>query len=338
MENIEIEQMRRFWPEWEIISEIGRGAYGTIYKAVSRESGTEKYSAIKVIAIPRDQSELNLLRSEGFDNDSARTYLYKVVVDFVNEINMMESLKGNRNIVSIEDYNVIEKGSELGWLIYIRMELLKPFVDYILYNSMDGEQVRKLGIDICSALEVCETKNIIHRDIKPDNVFLNEAGDFKLGDFGIARRIENVTHGLSKKGTFNYMAPEVAREDMYDARVDIYSLGIMLYRFLNNNHLPFIQTEDQNLDYNYKREAVERRMQGEMLPPPCNASSEMSRIVLKACDYNPANRFSSAREMKEALLAVRHANTGAFEYSTEVIADSKTPTNVRTLSSSCRKL
>ena len=82
-------------------------------------------------------------------------------------------------------------------------------------------------------------RNIIHRDIKPENIFVNDFGDFKLGDFGIARKMENVTGGLSQKGTFNYMAPEVAGNGRYDSRADIYSLGIVLYRLLNQEPAAF---------------------------------------------------------------------------------------------------
>ena len=305
MEYSDRDQVRLIWPEWEIINEIGRGAYGTVYKAVRRDLGIESYSAIKVIAIPRNQSELHLLLSEGLDEQSSRKYLYNLVMDFVNEIRLMESLKGVQNIVSIEDYRVIEKKDELGWLIFIRMELLTPFVDYLLQNRMNMHQVLQLGIDMCSALEMCERKEIIHRDIKPDNVFVSDLGSFKLGDFGIARRMEGLTHGLSQKGTFNYMAPEVAMGKSYDSRVDIYSLGVMLYKLLNNNHLPFIDSEEQLLDVNYKRLAVEKRMRGDEFPPPAAATPELSRIILKASAFSPEDRYSSAAEMKSDLLAVQ---------------------------------
>ena len=311
MDYTDIIQMQNFWPEWEIIEEIGRGAYGTVYKAVRHDPGKDTYSAIKVINIPNDKSELNILASEGLDEEGIRAYLYKIVTEFVNEIGLMESLKGNQNIVAIQDYNVIEKTDELGWLIYIRMELLLPFVEYILYNRMEEYQVVQLGIDMCSALDMCEKNNIIHRDIKPDNVFMSDLGCYKLGDFGIARRMEGLTHGLSKKGTFNYMAPEVIMGKTYDSRVDIYSLGIMLYKLLNNNHLPFIETEEQLIDAAYKREAVERRMHGEKLAPPCTASPEMARIILKACAFKPEDRYNTAAEMKNDLLAVQRSLGGA---------------------------
>ncbi len=190
------------------------------------------------------------------------------------------------------------------------MELLTPFNQYICDRKLSEAEVIKLGCDICTALEICQKRNIIHRDIKPENIFVNDFGDFKLGDFGIARKMENVTGGLSQKGTFNYMAPEVAGNGSYDGRADIYSLGIVLYRLLNQNRLPFLDTQKQLLSPNERRAAVERRLRGEPLPAPCEASPTMAALVLSACAYDPNKRFSNPTAMKRALLNVGNSRGG----------------------------
>lgn len=300
-----IEALKQIWPEWQIEGRpLGKGSFGVVYKAVRRDHGVESYAAIKVISIPTDPSEVDSLRSEGLDMNATRTYLQGIVNDFVSEIQLMESLKGVQNIVSVEDYKVVEKTSEIGWDIYIRMELLTSFSAYICDKKLTEKEVIKLGCDICTALEICAKRNIIHRDIKPENIFINDFGDFKLGDFGIARKLENMTGGLSQKGTFNYMAPEVANSSEYDARVDTYSLGIVLYRLLNGNRLPFLDTEKQLLNPNERRNAVDRRLRGEELPAPCDASPAMADLILRACAYDPNMRFASATEMKQALMSV----------------------------------
>ena len=298
------DMLKQIWPEWEIESQLGKGSFGVVYKAVRRDHGVESYAAIKVISIPSDSSEIDSLRSEGLDMNATRTYLNGVVTDFVSEIQLMESLKGVQNIVSVEDYKVIEKTGEIGWDIYIRMELLTPFTNYIRNNTLSENDVIKIGCDICNALIICEKQNIIHRDIKPENIFVNNFGDFKLGDFGIARKMENVTGGMSQKGTYNYMAPEVARSSEYDARVDTYSLGVVLYRLMNANKLPFIENENQLMNPNERKLAVDKRMRGDALPAPCNASPAMANVILRACAYDPDQRFKSAEEMKKALTAV----------------------------------
>ena len=297
-----ITDLREVWPEWEIEEKpLGRGSYGVVYKAVRRDHDVESYAAIKVISIPQDESEIDSLVAEGMSRDLTRTYLEGVVNDFVSEIQLMESFKGTQNIVSVEDYKVIEREDEVGWDIFIRMELLTPFSSYISDKTFSEEEVIKLGIDICSALELCAERNVIHRDIKPQNIFVNQFGHFKLGDFGIARKLESVTGGLSQKGSPNYMAPEVARGTQYDATVDLYSLGIVLYQLLNKNRLPFLDTERQLVNPNERAEALNRRLGGEPLPAPCDASPEMASIILCACNPDPKKRFASAKVMKTAL-------------------------------------
>ncbi|ANU55305.1 protein kinase [Acutalibacter muris] len=293
--------VKNVWPEWSIEEKLGKGSYGTVYRAVRQEHGVTSEAAIKVISIPQDSSEVDSLRSEGLDMDATRTYLQSVVDDFVNEIQLMESFKGIQNIVSVEDYKVVEKEDEVGWDIFIRMELLTPFNTYICDKQMTEQEVIKLGTDICSALEICEQRNVIHRDIKPGNVFINNFGYFKLGDFGIARTLENTMGQLSQKGTFDYMAPEIGRGEKYDARVDIYSLGIMLYRLLNGNRLPFLDNDKQLLSPTERKAALDRRLQGEPLPKPKDASTGMANLLLRACAFDPAQRFSSASEMRTAL-------------------------------------
>ncbi|MBQ8969701.1 MAG: serine/threonine protein kinase [Lachnospiraceae bacterium] len=294
--------LSEIWPEWSVERKIGKGAYGVVYEAKRTDHAVESKAAIKVITIPENESELASLRAEGLSEDDTKKYLEGIVNDFVKEIQLMESFKGVQNIVSVEDYKVVEKTgkSEIGWTIYIRMELLTPFNDYLADKTLTEKEVIQLGIDICSALELCARQKVIHRDIKPENIFVNQFGSYKLGDFGIARKLENVTGGMSQKGTYNYMAPEVEKGGQYDLTVDLYSLGLVLYRLLNHNLLPFLSSENQ-LSPNGRMEAVRKRMDGAELPPPEEASEAMAQVILKACSYEPSGRYQSASEMKQAL-------------------------------------
>lgn len=300
------ENLKQVWPEWQIEEKpIGRGAYGVVYRATRRDNNIESYAAIKVISIPSDESEVDTLRSEGMSIDATKTYFENLVTDFTREIQLMESLKGLPNIVNVEDYKVVERTGEMGWDIYIRMELLYPLAKFICDKNLKQEDVIKIGLDICTALEVCNKLKIIHRDIKMGNILMNAFGDFKLGDFGIARKLESRSTNLSMKGTYEYMAPEILNHSMhYDEKVDIYSLGIVLYSLLNNRRIPFCDPYKQILGHEEREIAVERRRRGEPLPPPCNASPEMADLILRATAFEPINRWSSATEMKNALISV----------------------------------
>ena len=293
------------WPEWKIVEKIGEGSFGKVYKACRTEQGTTFYSAIKVITIPSNQGELSSVRSESPNEQSVKEYFQGLVDECIQEVSTMEYFRGNSYVVSVEDYKVVEYLDDSGWDIFIRMEYLTSFMEYCAEKPLKEEDVIHLGIDLCKALEYCQCQNIIHRDIKPENIFVSRFGEFKLGDFGIARELDRSMSGLSKKGTFSYMAPEMYKGEEYDARVDIYSLGIVLYKLCNHNRLPFISLQKQLITYHDKENALNRRMAGEELPMPAQADNTLGEVILKACAYDCEDRYQTAVEFREALERVR---------------------------------
>lgn len=275
---------------------IGQGSYGKVYR-ISRESmGHVSYAAAKMIDIPQDESEVAALASMGMDNLSIRAYFENTAQGIINEIAVMESLKGARNVVFIEDYRLIERKDGIGWTIWIRMELLEDLVSYQLsHGAPSVDETVRIGIDICNALECCHGHGVIHRDVKPENVFRSKFGEYKLGDFGISKQIETATRTtFSRKGTSQYMAPEVAREERYDKSVDVYSLGMMLYRYLNNLRFPFTPQPPDPVTPADMQESLLRRLGGERLPAPRNADEGLAEIVLRACEADPNRRYASA--------------------------------------------
>lgn len=296
------------WPEWTLEKVIGRGSFGVVYRASREYRDIRTYSAIKVITIPQSEAELESLRYEGMTECDTRTYYRNMVDDLIDEVNLMVSLHDTPNIVNIYDFKVIEHEDKVCWNIFIRMELLTPLNIYLSEHTMSEEDTVRLGKNIASALEICESKKIIHRDIKPENIFVNEFGSFKLGDFGIARKLENMTFGMSQKGTFNYMAPEVVKSMFYDHTADIYSLGLVLYKLLNHGRLPFLDTEKQLLNPVDRKTATDRRLKGDRLPSPVDASDGVASVVLKACEYDPSQRYQSASKLLHALETYNNSN------------------------------
>ena len=159
-----------------------------------------------------------------------------------------------------------EHEGTLGWDILIRMELLTPLYEYQLEHPMHEKDVLRMGVELTDALSFCQKKGIMHRDIKPENIFVSETGQFKLGDFGVARTVEKTTGGLSRKGTEKYMAPEVYLGKPYDQTVDLYSLGLVLYSFLNCGRLPFYPLDKNQISFADRENAMDRRMKGEAVP------------------------------------------------------------------------
>lgn len=289
------------WPEWKIIEKIGEGSFGKVYKAQRTVNEKVFYSAIKIITIPSSQSELNSVRSENGDDQSAREYFKNLVDECIQEVSTMEYFRGNSHVVSVEDYKVVEYLDDIGWDIYIRMEYLTSFLDYCAGKQLKESEVVKLGIDLCKALEYCQKLNIIHRDIKPENIFVSRFGEFKLGDFGIARELERSMSGLSKKGTYSYMAPEMYRGEQYDYKVDIYSLGLVLYKLRNNNRMPFMSLEKQLITYRDKEMALAKRMSDEKMNPPIQAGEEFAKVILKACAFDKDDRYDSPEDFRRDL-------------------------------------
>lgn len=302
-------QYEPLFGSWYITEEIGKGAYGHVYIVERHEFGIVYKSALKALTIPQDKNEIKSAMAEGMSELEATQYYKGLVQNIVNEFIMMSKLKGNSHIVSYEDHVLIEHENDIGWDILIRMELLTPLVEHIANRTLTENEVIKLGIDLCKALEFCRKYDIIHRDIKPENIFIAPSGDYKIGDFGIAKTVEKTLTGLSKKGTYTYMAPEVYKGEAYGATVDIYSLGIVMYKLLNNNRTPFIPQFPLPITYDDREESLARRIKGEKIPEPESGSEELKRIILKACSFNASDRYASALEMRRALEKLFYGNS-----------------------------
>lgn len=303
-----------FFGSWHIANMLGEGSFGKVFEIHREDFGETYKAALKVVTVPQNESEVRSVMQSGMDNANVTEYFESVVKDIVSEVVLMSKLKGNSHVVSYEDHQVIPHADKrIGWNILIRMELLTPLLDYAQNAELTRKDIMKLGIDVCHALELCQKYNIIHRDIKPENIFVSESGNFKLGDFGIARTIEKTSSGLSKKGTYTYMAPEVYKGEEYGSSVDIYSLGIVLYRLLNNNRTLFLPPYPEKIKHSDLDNALVRRISGEIPPAPAGADGRLAEIVLKACAHNPKDRYASPMQMRGELEAILYETDKAKE-------------------------
>ncbi len=287
------------WPGWETIRLIGRGSFGSVYEIERDLFGHREKAAMKVISIPQNDSDIDDLYDSGFDEKSVTEAFRGHMQNIVAEYSLMREMNGAANVVNCDDVQIVQHDSGIGWDILIRMELLTPLTKALDRNPTD-EQVIRIAKDMCRALILCRKHGIIHRDIKPQNIFVSNNGDYKLGDFGIAKTIEK-TSGGTKIGTYKYMAPEVYNNRPYNHTADIYSLGLVLYWLLNEKRSPFVPLPPEPASAASEEEGRRRRFAGEELPEPAHGSEELKRIVLKACAYDPKDRYQSAEEMLRAL-------------------------------------
>lgn len=294
--------IKDFWPSLEVKEKLGAGSFGAVYRVENTRSRLKLTSAVKLIRFPQDNQETHSSAEVlGLDTlEKLRSYYSPTLNKVMDEIRLMEELKTSGTVVTIQDFACIESRDPFCWVILIRMELLTSLADYRKKHELTVEEVIQVGKDMCRALEICHKRNIIHRDVKESNIFRSEHGTYKLGDFGISRHMEGKAQELSHKGTGSYMAPEILRGDNYDFRVDIYALGISLYRLLNNNRLPFLPAQGP-LTMETVETANACRLSGQTLPNPQRGDQELADILRKACAYKAEDRFASPADFGEAL-------------------------------------
>lgn len=288
---------------YNIDDKIGSGAFGTVYK-VSKSNVSGIYTrALKHITIPTKKQYIDVLNSMGGDPAKADDYFAEVLKRVTGEIQIISQLSetGCKNIVRYYENDIVETPPPKTYDIYILMEYLTPFDDFIFNNELKVSDVIKLGKDILTALVSCHSQNIIHRDIKDDNIFVGTDNTYKIGDFGVSKILNDRSRAESMKGTPNYIAPEVyLGKEKYDNTVDLYSLGIVLYRLLNKLRFPFLPDYPHSYDSNDEEQAFERRIKGEIPKLPINAENELGQVILKAINSRK-DRFNSAEEFLKAL-------------------------------------
>ena len=287
------------WEGMTIVDKLGSGSFGTVYSV--RLNGKEY--AMKKMTVPQGpEEEKALLRKLG-NEQSVKEYCRDVAQDLLHEVSVLQNLKEEPNIVSVLDCRSQE--TQTGYEIAFLMEQLEPFPVYEKTHRMEEADVLSLGLDLCTALEACERKGILHRDLKPDNILVTKDGRFQICDFGVARNLEKTRVTASVQGTFSFMAPEVYYGKKYDHRADLYSLGLIMYRLMNKGWEPFVPADANMLRYKDVEAALNRRMSGEAIPAPADASPEFAEILLRACAYYPEKRYASATDMKKDLFLLQ---------------------------------
>lgn len=259
---------------YELIEKIGDGGMAIVYKAKDRL--LKRFIAVKILK-PEFVQDI------------------KFVENFRKESHAAASLS-HPNIVSI--YDVGQEGN----INYIVMELVsgKTLNELIKEEApMDYRKAADIAKQVAAGLSAAHKKGIVHRDVKPHNILMTEDGIAKITDFGIAKAVTNTTIVDSGKdnvmGSVHYFSPEQAKGANVDEKSDIYSLGIVLYEMLTGK-VPFDGDNPVTIALMQINEPV--------TPPSVfnhNVPPGLERIVMKAVEKQPKNRFESADEMIDAL-------------------------------------
>lgn len=255
--------------QYERRERIGRGAMGDVYAGF--DSSLDRPVAIKVIKEVLAEEEVFVER-------------------FIQEAKTCAKLK-NPNIVDV--YAV---GSGPDGLPCMVMELLEgqTLQKRISAGKLPEKEATQTAIAVLGALDCAHGRAVVHRDIKPGNIFICHDGTVKVLDFGIAKAHDANTRTRTgvQIGTPQYMSPEQYSSGDIDGRSDIYSLGVVLYEMLAGT-VPFQADSDPQAMYQHLNS----------LPPllPSSVSSKLASVVYKALKKNPKDRYSTAEEMLQAL-------------------------------------
>lgn len=293
-------QYGKLFGNWKIREFIGEGSQGKtgVFRIIKNYENFHDENALKVVTVLREDGWPEELTEEARQNYEANKAA--LCAQAVNEVKLMNRLAGDPYVVSYQNWEFCdwEESGQFGCDLLIQMPMLVTLKRLQRTDGyFSGEEIRRVGRDICKALIRCGEEGILHRDIKPANIFLpsNRKGNYMLGDFGISRIVENGLGSASTSvGTLDYAAPEQFGSE-YDSRVDIYSLGLTLYELANQNCLPFWKPGHSSA------EAIKQRLSGSILSPPSQADSELAQIILKACAFRPEDRYQTAEEFLAAL-------------------------------------
>lgn len=305
-----MQETENIWEDWKIDEQIGQGEYTKVYQAKRENFNQTFYSAIKVITIPKNG--ISEYAEDGMSQEELRDYYKEYVNDILKRVTLLEELKGAKNIVSIEDCKLVELPETLQWKIYLRMDLLTNTKKYFLENKPTYLDIINLGLDICEALASCEKTNIIHGNIKPENIFVTKFKEYKLGDFMLAQKIGTESSTMSKND-YLFSAPEVYRNYEPDKTADIYALGMIMYYFMNNNRAPFMPEYPNKITPRDINKTIIRRINGETIPKTENIPQDIYEILKKMCAFKPEDRYQSIAELKRDLKNIEKSHESEKE-------------------------
>lgn len=288
---------------YDVIELLGTGAFGTVYKIEKTNVSGRYIRALKHITIPNAKQYNDVLNSMGGDVSKTNDYFEAMLQNIVSEVQILNTLseKGISHIVRYYENEIETSESPRRYDIYIMMEYLQPLEDFIAQNEFTVRDVVKLGMDILDGLHACHENGVIHRDVKDDNIFVSSNGEYKIGDFGVSKVLKNSSKAESLKGTPNFLAPEVyLGKESYTKSVDLYSLGIVLYRLLNYSRNPFLPKYPAQFYAHDEDVAFEKRMSGQTPDAPSLGGEAIGDVIVKSISPSQI-RFQTADAFRIAL-------------------------------------
>lgn len=291
------------FPGWKAVAVIGGGMDTVVYRI---HKDGEKDQALKVISSAQARQDIEDAEKEGvsFVNE----YKKGMCLNWEREVSIIRAVNACPYVVHTHECKAAADAFGVPQFM-IRMELLKTLKDVI--PTMTVKDAVQMGIDICRAIDFYNKSEIIHCDIKPENIYRDEDGRFKLGDFCSA--VYTSETNRPPRCTDLYAAPEIKNGKGFGKSIDLYALGLVLFGLLNGQYPPFIEerSPDSFPSEEQIRQSIETRAYSAGdIGQACQATSELNELLNYACSYNPNDRYENASEFLTAL-EKRLASLGA---------------------------
>ena len=270
-----------------------------------RQKTTGERFILKRISVPASDSQVRALILSGAyaDESAVHAYYGRVAENIRAELEQGKKLAASGCYAGALGYQVEPKESGVGYDVYILYPLYISLSDYLTMSAITNLRAINLALDLCDAIAACREAGYLFGNIKPENIYLMPTGRFLLGDLGLVP-LEDMKYACLPEDYIGvYSAPELSDITASpNATIDLYSLGMVLYRIYNGNHGPF---EDENTGEGM---ADKLRMTGKPLPTPIYADYELAGIILKACAFKQEDRYQTPQEFKQAITLYMQRN------------------------------
>ena len=260
---------------------------------------------LRVFCMPESVKQLDALVFSGAVADRAEALRY--YTDQILELRRtLETIKGFADFTGVQvhtDYQIDQLPDDQGFAVYVLAPYLPNLAQHLGMNAMSMLEALNLGIDLSDALFALHESGYLVQNISLENILITPKNQFVLSNLSIAN-LDRLEYGtISDDQVSVISAPELhGLIPSFKHNSDVYALGMVLYYIFNGNHVPFV---DENTT---PAAALKRRIDGEELPAPMFADYELAEIILKACAFNPEDRYQGPDELKAALVQYMKRN------------------------------
>ena len=277
--------------------------HGVVCYPAMRDDSEKRY-IVKRISLPASQVQVEALLLTGVykDADAVCAYYEELAQGITREIQTLDTLAGQRGFVPYKDHQIVPMEQGVGYEVHLISRYRMTLERYLRRNPMTHLSAVNLGIDMCAALAVCREAGWLYVDLKPENIYLFNDQEYRIGDLGFQSLDMLAYSSLPERYRSIYTAPEVP--DAYsslNATMDTYALGLVLYQVYNEGKLPYETAQEQAA-------WLEKLTAGEPMPAPLCADADMTAIIAKALSPDPADRWQTPAEMGHALISYMQRN------------------------------